>query len=123
MPKSRSIHLALGNGDDELARLLRAVQLAIVRHPVAARMIVRALIGEGRAFLRTPAGEQWSRRLAGSALIRRGRLAWEATTMNWFEEDPPSILPSDLIDALALAVRSRSLEELLAGIRPSGVEK
>ncbi len=99
--------------EGEVVRVLRALQTAILRHPVAAQAAFSALIAEGRRFAETPDGREWRGRLTRSSLLHRARLAWETTSLWMLEEDPPSVLPSTFLDALFMAASSNDLEPLL----------
>jgi hypothetical protein len=83
--------------------LLRKAQLLLLRHPAAAQAAFSSLVAEGRRFAATPEGARWRDALAGSALVRRARLAWEKTTLGMLEESPAGLLPSTLIELLVAA--------------------
>lgn len=99
---------------DELGAVLREAQFLILKYPIAAQALFSAFVAEGRAFVRTPEGRAWRRRLAASELVRQGRVVWEAVTQNALEETPPSVLPSQLVDVLARAVSLADLEPTLS---------
>src|ERR1700759_2472443 len=99
--------------DDQLAPLLRGVQLLLLKHPVAAQAAFAALIAEGRRFAATPEGAEWSAALAGSDPGHRGRRVWDAVSLNMLEDDPATIIPSTYLEALLRAARSADLEGLL----------
>jgi hypothetical protein len=99
---------------DELADLLAQLQLIVVQYPIAAQALFRALVAEGKAFAKTPDGAEWAARLAGSAMVRRGRLAWDVLTLRAFDDDPEVTIPSVFLDALAKTAAMDALEPLLS---------
>ncbi len=105
--------LRLRESGDEVTEVLRKLQAAVLKHPVAAQAIFSALVAEGRRFAETDPGRRWKRRLARSELLQRARLAWEVTTLWMLEEDPPGVLPSAYLDALFMSASNPELESLL----------
>lgn len=103
----------LGDPEDELFDALGAAQTALVRHPIAAQALFSALVAEGRRYAATPDGAALRARLAGSDLIRRGRVLWEVGTLNVLEENPDGVLPSKVVDALVQAAATPDLERML----------
>ncbi len=99
--------------EDGLFAALRQAQQLILRYPVSAQALFAAMVSEGRAFAETPDGAALRDRLAGSELIRRGRVVWEVGTLNVLEEKPTTALPSRLMDALAKAATVPDLEPML----------
>jgi hypothetical protein len=95
-------------------RVLREAQYVLLKHPVAAQAAFSALVAEGRRFAATPEGREWSERLAGSELMRQGRMVWEVATLKILEESSPHVLPSAYVEALVKASGSRELESLLS---------
>jgi hypothetical protein len=102
--------------EDELVAVVRAVQASVLRHPAAAQEIYAALVAEGRRFSATPEGEAWRRKLAGSALVERGRSLLEVATLDLLEEGQERCLPSRLLEVLAIAVREGGLDAVLGRI-------
>ena len=100
--------------DDDLAVLLRHIQAAILEHPLAAQAAFRALVAEGRRYAETDRGAAVAARLSGSALVQRGRLAWEALSLNALDDDPEVVLPSAVLDAFVQAIGSANLELTLS---------
>lgn len=100
--------------DDALREPLRRAQRLLLEHPAAAQRIFSALVAEGRRYAETPEGAALADRLAGSELIRRGRVVWEVTTLNLLEESPPAALPTRLLDVFARATAVEALEPFLA---------
>ncbi len=99
--------------EDGLLAALRQAQRLIVRYPVAAQALFAAAVAEGRAYAATPEGAALRERLKGSELIRRGRVVWEVGTLNVLEEEPATLLPSKVMDALARAASVPDLEPML----------
>ncbi len=99
--------------EDGLFAALRQAQQLILRYPVSAQALFASVVAEGRAFAETPDGAALRDRLAGSELIRRGRVVWEVGTLNVLEEEPATALPSKLMDALAKAATVPDLEPML----------
>ena len=106
--------VSLCDPESGLLHVLREAQYALLKHPVAAQAAFSALIAEGRSFAETPQGRAWSERLAGSELMRQGRMVWEVATLKILEEKSPHVLPSAYIEALVKASGSRELESLLS---------
>lgn len=105
--------VVLREPDDELLRVLRSVQLLMLKHPVAAQGAFTALLEEGRRFAETPDGRRWKRRLERSDLLHRARLAWEVTTLWMLEQEPPHVLPSAYLDAVFMSASRKDLEPML----------
>lgn len=99
--------------EDGLFAALRQAQQLILRYPVASQALFAALVAEGRAFAETPDGAALRDRLAGSDLVRRGRVVWEVGTLNVLEEQPQTVLPSKVMEALARAASVPDLEPML----------
>ena len=117
------IELLAGDPSDELSALLAELRWIVLKHPLAARAAARALIAEGRKFAATEDGARWRRRLAGSELVRRGQVVWEAGTMNALD-DGDGTLPTDLIDAFCYAATRRDLEPALSrALEPRELEE
>lgn len=99
--------------EDGLFAVLRHAQRLILRYPVAAQAAFAAVVAEGRAYALTPEGSALRERLAGSDLVRRGRVVWEVGTLNVLEEQPTTVLPSKVMEALAKAATVTELEPML----------
>ncbi|MBL8603307.1 MAG: hypothetical protein JNK72_15390 [Myxococcales bacterium] len=100
--------------EDAIASALRSLQRGLIAHPVVAQKLFRALVAEGRAYAQTAEGARLREEIAESALLRRGRVVWEVTTLNIFEEHPEGVIPSRLLDAFAKSTALSALEPFLA---------
>lgn len=114
--------IAIRDPEDGLARVLREAQYVLLRHPVAAQAVFAALVAEGRRFTETEEGRAWRRRLAGSDLIRRGRVVWEVLSLKMLEEKPQGPLPTTYLDAMVKAASVADLEPMLARLFELGVD-
>lgn len=72
--------------DDEIGSALRGVQELVLRHPVAMRAAVGALVAEGRRFAETPEGAALRAQLERSELVRRARLVWQMASHSLLSE-------------------------------------
>lgn len=99
---------------DELSRLLAELRWLTLRHPIAARSAVRALVAEGRRFASTPEGLAWKERLAASELVRRGQLLWDVGTWGALDAEDGPLLPTQVLDAIARACSRTDLETAIA---------
>ena len=99
---------------DELSQLLGELRWLTLRHPVAARSAVRALVEEGKRFGATEEGSAWRERLRGSELVQRGQVLWEVGTWGSLEADDERLLPTQVIDAFSRASARRDLERAIA---------
>lgn len=106
--------------DEDLVRALRFLQLLLVKHPVAARAAVRALVAEGRRFAETDEGRAWREALAGTSLVRNGRQLWESTSLALIDEEAPAVFPSLILEGLVQAAVHGDLEGLLAQLYRDG---
>ncbi len=106
--------VVLQEPDETLVATLREARYAVLRHPVAAQAGFSALVAEGRRYAETAEGRAWRRRLAGSPLLRDLRVAWDMTTAELLQEDPPTLLPTTFVDALLQFASHPHSEALLA---------
>jgi hypothetical protein len=97
----------------EVVAILRCLQRAVLNHPVAAQAAFAALVAEGRAFLQTEDGREWSRRLESSRLIEKGRALWEVTTLNVLEDDESTVVPSRILDVFVKLTHDHAIQEVL----------
>ena len=109
--------------EDDLLDTLSRAQSWILQNPLAAQAIFSALVAEGRHFASTDAGAKWARAFAESDLVRKGRLVWEATTLNLLEERAESALPTTYLEVLRRAVGAKDFEELLSRLRQGARER
>jgi hypothetical protein len=114
--------VVLHEPEDEVGRLLRALQRLLLKYPVASQALFTALVAEGRLFGATEAGRAWRGRLAASPLIRRGRVVWDETTLRMLEEDPATVIPSAVVDAFVHAAMMDGLEPFLSRLFEEGVQ-
>jgi hypothetical protein len=115
--------VVLSDPEDDLSAVLRQAQLLLIKYPVAAQALFQAFVAEGRAFAKTPEGQRWREELAGSELVRRGRVVWEVGTLNLLEEDAEGALPSKLLDAMVQTTGVEGLEPLLSRLFESTWER
>lgn len=113
--------VVLREADDEVGRLLHALQRLLLKYPLASQALFKALVAEGRLYAATEEGQAWRRRLAGSPLIRRGRVVWDETSMRMLEEDPATVIPSAVVDAFVHAALMDGLEPFLSRLFEEGV--
>jgi hypothetical protein len=106
--------LVFASEDEELARVLRAAQRAILAHPIAAQGLFSALVAEGRRFAETEEGARWRERLAASEWFDRARIVWETLSLTSLDENAHDVLPSNYIDALVKAATIERLEPFLS---------
>lgn len=99
---------------DLLARLLRQGQELLLRHPQGAAALVRALVAEGRRFAGTDEGRAWQEQLAGSDLIKKGHLIWQAYGLDALDGAEEPMLPSQWLHTLLAAVDEADVEQVLA---------
>jgi hypothetical protein len=96
----------------ELA-LLRALQRALLKHPVAGQAAFTALVAEGRTFGETAEGRVWRERLINSSLLQQARLVFDLATLGMLDERGEDALPSSYLDALFMAAASGDADALL----------
>lgn len=107
--------------DLELEQALRAIQHAIMTHPIAAQAIFYALVREGRAYAETDEGAAWRDRLAGSELVVRARVLWDALTVRALEDDEQTVLPTAILEAMVKAASSPNMEAVLEDLFIDGM--
>ena len=108
------LDLLFAEPEDDLARVMAELRWLVLKHPIAARSAVRALVAEGRAFATTEEGRVWRERLATSQLVQRGQLIWDVSTWNALESEHDDVLPTQIIDAMSRATARRDLETAIA---------
>jgi hypothetical protein len=116
-PSNGNGRAAPPQAENELFDMLARLQLLVLQNPMAAQAVFSSLVAEGRHFAGTSAGAQWARALAESDLVRKGRLVWEATTLNVLEERQGAVLPTTYLEVLRKAVMTKDFESLLSRLR------
>ncbi len=106
--------------EDPLASTLRRLQQAILFHPVAAQALFAGFVREGRAYARTDAGQAWQARLAGSELVIRARVLWDAMTVRGLEDDPDTVLPTAILEAIVKAAADTDMERFVEDLFVDG---
>jgi hypothetical protein len=86
----------------------------LVAHPAASQAAFAALVAEGRRFAATERGRQWQDALATSPLMGRLRRIFEEVSLNMFEEETTTVLPSTYVEILAQALDAAQLPRLIA---------
>lgn len=100
--------------DDDVRAAVHGIHGALLRHPVAAKAIVAALVAEGRKFAATPEGGALQQRLTASRRVRRATVLWRSVTLGLLDCDDGDALPRMYLDTLLQLVDSAQLEETLA---------
>jgi hypothetical protein len=109
--------------EDSIDIALRAIQRAIVKHPLAAQAIYSALVREGRAYGETEEGRLLRERLARSELATRLRTTWDIVTFGMLDAHArPGVVPSVLMEALVQAVfRTRFEARVRCAVEHEGI--
>lgn len=100
---------------DPVGDALSELQLAVLRHPVAAQAIFSALVAEGRSYAETEEGRRVAQTVAVSDLAHRGRVVWDVMTMSALT-DGPEVLPSVVLDAFMESIDNDRLEPWLSSL-------
>lgn len=98
---------------DRSLDLLRHLQMAVLKHPVASQAIFSALVEEGKAYAQTPPGKQLYSKLSHSELVARARMTWESVSLWLLDPDYQGELPSELVDAFFSVSNHQDLEPML----------
>jgi len=106
--------LAEESKSDPDVRGLAQLQSLLVAHPAASQAAFAALVAEGRRFAETDRGRHWQEALAASPLMARLRRIFEEVSLNMFEEDRTTVLPSTYIEVLAQALDATQFPRLIA---------
>lgn len=99
--------------DDRAVRVVRTLQLALLKHPMAGQAAFNALLAEGRAFAKTAEGRALRAKLERSELVHRARLVFDFATLSMLEQSPPDVLPSAYVDVLFMLGANRRSDEIL----------
>jgi hypothetical protein len=105
--------LELHDLESSALRVLRSLQLALLKHPVACQAAFNALLAEGRAFGATREGAEQRAKLERSQLLHRARLAFDFSTLSLLEQDAPDIMPSAYVDVFFMLSGSGRPDEIL----------
>jgi hypothetical protein len=79
------------------------------------RVLLAAIIREGRRFALTPEGARWKAFLADSTLVRNGWLAWNASGLDFLlrSEDETEFTPSQLWQQITAGLAALEVEPFL----------
>jgi hypothetical protein len=102
------------SSSDPDVRGLAQLHSLLVAHPAASQAAFAALVAEGRRFAATERGRQWQDAFAASPLMARLRRIFEEVSLNMFEEDGTTVLPSTYVEMLAQALDATQLPRLIA---------
>ena len=105
--------IELHDVETQAVRVLRTLQLALLKHPVAAQAAFNALVAEGRRFATTAEGSALRSKLERSELVHRARLVFDFGTLSLLEHNPPEILPSAYLDVLFMLGGSERSDDVL----------
>lgn len=100
--------------DAELYPLLRQLQDAVFRHPLAVQSLFSALVREGREYAKTDEGQRLLAGLSRSPGLAKTRMVWEVITLSAFVPKPEGALPSVLLEKLVREIKVSALEPLLS---------
>ena len=98
--------------DDEVIKRLQAVQLLLLKYPIAGQALYAALIREGRAYAQTDKGAKLKRQLENSPTVAKARTLFEGVTGGMLAETN-SDLPSTFVEGFVEAL-DRDLEVVLS---------
>lgn len=112
--------LVFEDPEDPLASTLRRLQQAILLYPVAAQALFAGFVREGRAYAKTDMGRAWQARLAGSELVIRARVLWDAMTVRGLEDDPNTVLPTAILEAIVKAAADSDMERFVEDLFVDG---
>jgi hypothetical protein len=105
--------IELHDFDEATLQVLRALQTALLKHPIACQAAFNALVAEGAKFAATPEGREWNAKLENSTLIHQLRYVFDLTTFSLLERESPDILPSAYIDTLFMLSGADRSDHLL----------
>jgi hypothetical protein len=98
----------------ELYPLLRGLQDAVFRHPLAVQSLFSALVSEGREYAKTDEGQRLLEGLSHSPGLAKTRMVWEVLTLSAFVPKPEGALPGVLLEKLVRQIKVAALEPLLS---------
>ena len=108
--------IALRDDSDEVLRLIRALQVVVLKNPGAAQSVFSAFVAEGKRFAETENGAEWKERLTKSSLFQRAQNVFQCATLWMLEDEPSQDLPSAYLDAVFMMAESPALEVLLQNL-------
>jgi len=114
--------MTLGQTDDELTSVLKELQNALLKYPVASQALIASFAEEGREYIKTEEGSKVAAQLAQSELLRRVWRVWEATSLWMFDDNKTSILPSGYVDTLFRIAADEEMESKLEEVIRLGEE-
>ncbi len=98
--------------DDDIIKRLQAVQLLLLKYPIAGQALYAALIREGRAYAETDKGSKLKKQLENSPTVAKARTLFEGVTGGMLAETN-SDLPSTFVEGFVEAL-DRDLEVVLS---------
>ncbi len=99
--------------EDRVEDALEALQRAILVHPAAAQALFYSLVEDGRRYARTEEGAAIQRRLCKSELVVRARVLWDSITVRALEDDPTTVVPTAVLEAIVKAASDAAMERVL----------
>ena len=112
----------LGDDEERLSELLRAVRQAVLQHPTVARAVVGWLVAEGRAALETTDGLRRYEAMVASPQVERLRTLWEKTTLSLLDdEDDPDPVPEAWVDLIRDLAAGSGLDRVAERLQPPGL--
>lgn len=106
--------------DAEVVRLLRRIELLLLKYPVAAQAAYSALVAEGRAFALTEEGARYDAALRASRAFERHWLILEKLTARLMIESEHAVLPTSYLDAVVQGARVGDLRLLMGRLFGGG---
>ena len=114
MSEAQQPRLTLRPESELLSDFLLSGQRILMKHPQAARALTTSLMEEGRRYAQSEAGQRWMDELAGSELVKRGLMIWEAYGMDLLVAAEPVVTPSAWLDLVLAAIANPDLEGVLS---------
>jgi len=114
MSEAQQPRLTLRPENELLSDFLLSGQRILMKHPQAGRALTTSLMEEGHRYAQTEAGQRWMQELAGSELVNRGLMIWEAYGMDLLVAAEPVVTPSAWLDLVLAAITNPDLEGVLS---------